>query len=444
MGVSMIKLKPDVKTYVQQLCPQGITLHKNNKSFYVKQSKTVNGRPTVLTKVINVNVEQGMSDADVKEAFENALPEAVNVKRQFKQRLNNPNIAFHRPTAVGVGTLSSVFNMMFVSQWGQASKKQQYLVKHFYADLELFFGADKRLSDITEEDLEGMANEATGVLEDGFKQWCARKIAEREKNMTGTVASSSINKRLGVLRSILRFALKKRLLSNEQLINPDPRVKNMGVVDLPRGESKRKPAFTDQEQEQFLMVVQQNDSQYWYDLWAWAFDCGMRHEGELDNFNIDNIDFGRKTVTFWRSKTDGWSVEMPLTNRMLEIAKRRRKEAINNPGRKVFPGSASSRRCNWDKHIKSCNFNKHFTPYTTRHTFITRLAEANVNPKVAMELAGHSVIETTMTYYTKSSNKLLVNAMKALENTRPDLQETDDSTVELSNMIGHNSRKALK
>jgi integrase len=137
-------------------------------------------------------------------------------------------------------------------------------------------------------------------------------------------------------------------------------------------------------------------------------------------------------------------VEMPLTQRMYEIAKRRRKDAIQRPDRKVFPSSASSRRCNWDKHIKSCNFNKHFTPYTTRHTFITRLAEANVNPKVAMELAGHSVIETTMTYYTKSSNKLLVNAMKALENTRPDLQETDDSTVELSNMIGHNSRKALK
>lgn len=443
MGVSMSKLKPEVKTYVQQLCPQGITLHKNEKSFYVKQSKTVNGKPTTLTKVINVNVERGMTDAEIKEAFENALPEAMNVKRQFKQKLNNPNIAFHKPTAVGVGTLGSVFNMMFVSHWGQKSKKQQYLVKHFFKDLEQYFGYDKRLSAIVEEDLEGSPNEATGELVGGFKQWCARMIAEREMNMTGTVSNSSINKRLGVLRAILKFALKKRLLLNEQLINPDPRVKNMGIVDLPRGETQRKPAFTEHEQEQFLMVIQKNDSQFWYDLWAWAFDSGMRHEGELDNFRIDNIDFGRKTITFWRNKTDTKSVEMPLTQRMYEIAKRRRKDAIQRPDRKVFPSSASSRRCNWEKHIKTCNFNKHFTPYTTRHTFITRLAEANVNPKVAMELAGHTVIETTMTYYTKSSNKLLVNAMKALENTRPDLQETDDSTVNLSNMIGHNSRKAL-
>ena len=58
-----------------------------------------------------------------------------------------------------------------------------------------------------------------------------------------------------------------------------------------------------------------------------------------------------------------------------------------------------------------CNFNQKFTPYTTRHTFITRLAEKNVNPKVTMELAGHSCIETTLTYYTKSSSKILSNAI---------------------------------
>ena len=50
----------------------------------------------------------------------------------------------------------------------------------------------------------------------------------------------------------MKYALSKRLLSNDQLINPDPRVKNMGVADLPRGVTKRKPAFTEMEQEQFF------------------------------------------------------------------------------------------------------------------------------------------------------------------------------------------------
>ena len=131
---------------------------------------------------------------------------------------------------------------------------------------------------------------------------------------------------------------------------------------------------------------------------------------------------------------------MPLTKRCQEIAKRQLKAAKARSDRKVFPSSASSRKCNWDKYIRMCNFNQKFTPYTTRHTFITRLAEANVNPKTAMELAGHSVIETTLTYYTKASSKLLNNAILALENDRKD----DSIEAEVNPMMGHNSRKALK
>ena len=91
-----------------------------------------------------------------------------------------------------------------------------------------------------------------------------------------------------------------------------------------------------------------------------------------------------------------------------------------------------------------------FTPYTTRHTFITRLAEAEVSPKVVMEMAGHTCIETTMTYYTKSSTLLLNKAILALQNNRETgkikpvkaIHDNNDST-DNSSMIGHNSRKAL-
>ena len=417
-------LKTEVKTYIQKNCPQGITLHRNDKSLYVKQSKMVNGKPTTLTKVLNMGITKAMTDADMKTAFEETLVNALAVKRQFTQQLSNPNFtSFHKPQSVGVGTLGSVFDMMFKSQWGLASEKQQYLVKHFFNDLKEYFGYDKSLAYWTEE----MISE--------FHTWLAKKIAERPKNMTGTVSNNSINKRNGVLRSIKKYALKKRLLTNDQLINPDPRIKNMGIKDLPRGETKRKPAFAEFEQEQMLALMLKCNDQFWYDNWAWAFDSGMRHEGELDSFTIDNVDFGRKTVTFWRSKTKGYSVEMHLTPRMLEIAKRQIKNAKARPDRKVFPTSATQRRNNWDKYIRMCNFNQNFTPYTTRHTFITRLAEKNVNPKVTMELAGHSVIETTLTYYTKSSSQVLYNAMLALTNGRDDSSETVEDT-----MIGHNSR----
>ena len=427
----MNTLKSEVKTYIQKNCPQGITLHRNDKSLYVKQSKMVNGKPTTLTKVINLGITRGMTDAEMKTAFEDTLVNALAVKRQFTEQLSNPNFtSFHKPKAVGTGTLGSVFDMMFVSEWGQASEKQQYLVKHFFNDLKEYFGYDKSLAYWTEE----MISE--------FHTWLAKKIAERPKNMTGTVSNNSINKRNGVLRSIKKYALKKRLLTNDQLINPDPRIKNMGIKDLPRGETKRKPAFAEFEQEQMLALMLKCNDQFWYDNWAWAFDSGMRHEGELDSFTIDNVDFGRKTVTFWRSKTKGYSVEMHLTPRMLEIAKRQIKNAKARPDRKVFPTSATQRRNNWDKYIRMCNFNQNFTPYTTRHTFITRLAEKNVNPKVTMELAGHSCIETTLTYYTKSSSQVLYNAMLALTNNRDDSNNAEEDT--LNSMSGHNSRRALK
>jgi integrase len=435
----MIRLKPEVITYIQTQSPLGITLSKNKKALYVKIGKMINGKEKTLTKTINMGLEQGMSVAECKEAFETTLATAINVKRQFKAQLDNPNFtSFHKPTAVGVGTMGSVFQMMFLKEWGGCTDKQQDLVKSFYKDLKEYFGDEKRLSTFTEEDI------------DSFKDFVAKKIAERPKNMTGTVSNNSINKRLGVLRSIMKYALSKRLLSNDQLINPDPRVKNMGVADLPRGVTKRKPAFTEMEQEQFLQIVQKTDDQEWYDTWAWAFDTGMRHEGELDSFTIDNVDFGRKTITFWRPKTKAWSIEMPLTQRCLEILARRRKIASARKDRKVFPSSASSRRSNWQKHIAKCNFNKHFTPYTTRHTFITRLAEAEVSPKVVMEMAGHTCIETTMTYYTKSSSLLLNKAILALQNNRETgkikpvkaIHDNNDST-DNSSMIGHNSRKAL-
>ena len=435
----MIRLKPEFITYVQQQSPTGITLSKNKKGLYVKVSKMVNGKEMTLPKTINMGLEQSMTVAEMKEAFEATLITAINVKRQLKMQINNPNFtSFRKPTAVGVGTMGSVFQMMFLKEWGGCTDKQQDLVKSFYKDLKEYFGDEKRLSTFTEEDI------------DSFKDFVAKKIAERPKNMTGTVSNNSINKRLGVLRSIMKYALSKRLLSNDQLINPDPRVKNMGVADLPRGVTKRKPAFTEMEQEQFLQIVQKTDDQEWYDTWAWAFDTGMRHEGELDSFTIDNVDFGRKTITFWRPKTKSWSIEMPLTQRCLEILARRRKIASARKDRKVFPSSASSRRSNWQKHIAKCNFNKHFTPYTTRHTFITRLAEAEVSPKVVMEMAGHTCIETTMTYYTKSSTLLLNKAILALQNNRETgkikpvkaIHDNNDST-DNSSMIGHNSRKAL-
>lgn len=424
------------------MLPKGITLKKCNTALFVKVSKMVNGKEKPLSKTVKLSVTRSSTNDEIKSAVDDALVEAMGIKVDLKKQLDDPNyLAFRQKQTLGTGTLRGVFNMMFAKQWGQCSEEQKRQVQYFFKDLFEFFG-DIKLSEITEEKIHGYPNQTTNELENGFVQWVARKIAERPKNMKGSVSSSSINKRLGVLRQINGYAMSKRLLSSEQLINPDPRVKNLGIQNLPKGKSQRKPAFTLWEQEQFLAVIKKEDSQFWYDHWAFAFDIGMRHKGELDSFVIDDVDWGRKTITFWRPKTGDWSVETPLTPRALEILKRQLKTAKLRDDRKVFPTTAGQRKNNWEKHIRKCNFNKHFTPYTTRHTYITMLAEEDVNPKVVMELAGHKVIETTLTYYTKSSSKTLINAMSKLHNARVELEI--DKTIDNSNsLIGHNSRKAL-
>ena len=56
-----------------------------------------------------------------------------------------------------------------------------------------------------------------------------------------------------------------------------------------------------------------------------------------------------------------------------------------------------------------------FNPYCCRHTFITWLANADVHPKKAMVLAGHSQMETTLQYYTHVADDQLAEAMSRLQ-----------------------------
>lgn len=54
------------------------------------------------------------------------------------------------------------------------------------------------------------------------------------------------------------------------------------------------------------------------------------------------------------------------------------------------------------------------TPHKFRHTFSTRLAEADVNPVVHAKLMGHSRVETSYNVYSHISNEKLTNTMNCL------------------------------
>ena len=56
----------------------------------------------------------------------------------------------------------------------------------------------------------------------------------------------------------------------------------------------------------------------------------------------------------------------------------------------------------YNKHHKE-NPLPHITPHTLRHTFCTRLASKNMNPKDLQYIMGHSNISITMNWYAHAS-----------------------------------------
>lgn len=58
---------------------------------------------------------------------------------------------------------------------------------------------------------------------------------------------------------------------------------------------------------------------------------------------------------------------------------------------------------------------RHVNPHALRHTYATRLLEANVHPKVVQELLGHTDITLTLNTYSHVMPEIKQAAAKALD-----------------------------
>jgi len=74
-----------------------------------------------------------------------------------------------------------------------------------------------------------------------------------------------------------------------------------------------------------------------------------------------------------------------------------------------------------------------FTPYITRHTFMTKLGKNKEVPAVIANLAGVT-IETAQKYYTHSNDEMQVSAIANLNGN-----DEDENSL-----IGHNSKGLIK
>ena len=442
-------MNKQLKAQLQGTLPSGITFRGDN-ALWVKRSKSFmhegKKQERTLTHTIKLGIKPEMDNAEARQQFEDRLQEALKVKAEMQNRLASRKfLEAELPLKNADSSLASLFQAMLPVVYRNVGDKHLDCIKSYFQETMNFF-AERDNKNPSVKDLH---NEWTLVE---FKDWCRKQIENRPMNMYGTANTNSVNKRLGVWRQITAYAIRKRLFSRQDCIDD---TKNFGIQDDPRNQSKPKHPMTIEDEDKLLEKCNENNDDFWGDCFAVAIDTGVRHDGELNRLSPSMINWKTRTLEFRRPKTGNWS-GIPLTARAYEILKRRKPVALADEKNRFFPVSKHSIRHNWNKYMRLCGFVKKskdrnggetfatiYQPYSTRHTFVTRLVEAGVQAKQVMDLAGHTCIETTMLYYTHSTDDLLQDSIKSLEEYK-NRKRQQKTPADGTSMIGHNSRRKLK
>lgn len=412
----------------KKMCPRGIRLRDN--SLEIQSSKTVfvDGEKKVQREFSYVPVKLGVDGQMNQELFMQSLTEAIKVKTNLDAYVASSGYGKNKVRkGFTVGKVKETVDALFAKRWAGTSQERN--VKIYTKDILNFFPHDARLDNINTEE-----------QRDLFIQFCKDEVYNRPMNNMNSVSNKSINVRLGIMRAVMAYAIKEGLLDKTKVI--DQTRNDFGWTNLPQQSSKKKQPLTEAEiQDVYNEAVADGELEF-ADAFIFLCDTGMRHQGEFFKFNIKNAHFKSKTMQFWREKTSSWSIHIPMTDRVFDILKKRREQALRNGG-KVFDITQSRIRTLCKRYKERCDLPEHFTPYATRHTFITRLVEANNPPNVVRDLAGHSCIETTLTFYAYTSDKLIMSAIQSINNVGDANNDSKGSEI-TSSMIGHNSNKMLK
>ena len=356
-------------------------------------------------------------------SFKKALAEAIKLKETHNSTLVSANYHSRKngKKSINKGTLKECLKMSFTKQW--EGKGNETNIKIYIKDILNYFSTD-----ITLEDMQ------TDGHYNGFIKYMEKTITERASNHLSTFNTRTTNHRLSVLRETFREAISKRMLEQSKLLNPDLRVKDMGWSNLHVIESKSKKPISREDEARIMEVAYANGDEEHADAMQYKINgLGIRLQWEFHDprFNIDCIDYKNKTINFFRHKTKQWSGDLPLNDIAYRICVKYRETAIAHKSRKLFPNVTNrSMRTFFEKYGKMLEI-KDFTPYATKHTFITRLCETKTPVKVISKLAGIS-IETVLKYYAQETPEALREAVNSI---------SDSNIIP---MMGHNSKGLIK
>lgn len=240
-------------------------------------------------------------------------------------------------------------------------------------------GPDRRINGITQADIDDLIRQ--------FKK--------------GGNSNSTINRKLSALSVILNRARKVYHLTTLPTIER-----------LKENENRIRVVSVEEERLMLTWAAMKGDRDF-MDYMIVSIDTGLR-QGEV--LRLEARDITPLAVTVWVSK-GGKPRTVPLTARASEVLLRRAEGA-----KKVFAALTPRMIIDrWHKMAKDIGIpedDEQFVPHAMRHTFCTRLADADVDAATIKELAGHSTIVTTQRYIHVNARRLRT-AIDRLMNPMP-------------------------
>ena len=413
------------------LLPKGIYVRKGKKGESLavqtrKQVKDASGKINTIPhfKTVPIKLPENWTSAQYEEKFLEALEEAKKEKVLAIKHIAVHGLEANKVSRTSaVGTLGEVYDLVFKKRW--EGTPQEKGVKIYSKDIFAFFPKSIRMDDMQ-----------THENYDDFVEFMEKRILERPANNRGTFTTASTNRRLGVIRVCIAYAIEFSLLKPDKVLNTNPNVRNFGWKNLTVVKTKDKNVLSKDDETEVIAKIRELGDEEFADEYKWLIDTGMRYETEMITFTIKDIDWKNKKICFWRNKTQEDSVNLPLSTEAFEIAKRYRDVAMTRTSKRLFSHSKHKLESLFKKYKNICKIEDH-RPYITRRTFCTRLGERGVLPKFIARLAGHACVETAAKYYIQPTNKGLERAIKISEMSD---EEFDLFFEKQTSMMGHNSR----
>jgi integrase len=253
--------------------------------------------------------------------------------------------------------------------------------------LKTFFGG-KTLNSLTPDVVEGYLTNR-------------RKVGNQapEKNRNGKpLSNSTLNRDLGILKSILNRAVLNGLLEK----NPIQKVRAFR-------EESRDRTLTDEEYESLLRCSSPRLSA----IVQLAYWTGMR-KGEILGLRWDQVDFQNKVVNLEAADTKTQEKrEVPLTEGLIDLLKRTPKTlgspyVFNHKGQRLLDVKTAFLNAVRMAGIKGFRF------HDLRHCAVTNLRKAGVNDSVIMSISGHKTY-AMFKRYNRIDRQDRVNALKQVE-----------------------------